>query len=289
MKELISYIKKNFEKPENGLKQIGIAHILITVSMLFTKIGLLFIGRTEILDQFLYNHFYLATSWGNILYKPWTLISYFFISRNIFDLILNLSIFHSFGRVINSLLGSRRLLILYFLGGITGGVSFILVNHFAPNLPQPAGNKIHLMAGVYAVIVGTATFAPNFLFYRFFFPVHIKYLALFLLIRPFLDLAGGHTEAVTQLGSALFGYFYIHYIKYVAHHKSFSEKLRSVFEQSRYQSSKKSNQQDTSRENMYKNNRAMDLQMIFDKISTDGYQSLSSEEKKQLFDGGRKA
>lgn len=285
MKELILYVKKNFEKSENGLMQICITHVLITLSILFIKIAFLFTGRVEGVESFLSAYFYLSSSWEALLHKPWTIISYFFIPKGIMELIFNISWLYSFGRVITSLLGSRRLIILYFIGGVAGGLSFLIVYTFAPLFASANEITIHLTAAVYAVIIGSATFAPNYLFHRFLIPTQIKYIACFLLLLPLVQLANGHIEAVAQLGSALAGYLYIHHIKYMHSPESFSERAKGLFEEMRRTFSKDS--QKSQQKPTYTSK--TDLQAIFDKIAKQGYHSLSTEEKKRLFEASKES
>ena len=264
-----------------------IAHVLIAVVILCIKIGFLLTSRTENIEIFLSNYFYLSSSWEALFYKPWTLVSYFFMPESIFSLIANLAVLHLFARIIISLLGSRRFLTLYFLGGISGGLFFLLLYTLAPLFQEIGTITIHFPVATYAVIIATTTFAPNFLFHRFLLPIPIKYVAGFLMLQPLVQLANGEVSAkasaIAQLGSALFGYLYIHYLKYMAAHPSIAKHIQNLFKamEEFFDPSPKKKKKDTSPH--AKPPSPKTLQAIFDKIASKGYHSLSEEEKEQFF------
>ena len=198
--------------------------------------------------------------------------------------LLNLGSFVLFGHVFTYLLGSRRLFTLYFLGGITGGLTYLAVCKYAPLFQEKVttAHPIHLLVGSYAVIVATMTFAPNFLFHRALLPMPTKYLGGILLMIPIIRLASRDVEAVAQLGSALFGYVYIHFIKYMAQRPSFIRKIQRFFRSMiSFFSSQKVAEKNYLEESEKKPS-AEELQVIFDKIASQGYQSLTDEEKEQL-------
>ncbi|MEM7361574.1 MAG: rhomboid family intramembrane serine protease [Bacteroidota bacterium] len=284
MKELVLYIKKNFEKPENGLKKIVIAHVLIGFTILGLQIGFWLTNSSENIENFLSTYFYLSPNWTDLLKKPWTLLSYFFIPKEVHWLIINLGSFILFGHVLTYLLGSRRLFTLYFLGGIAGGLTYIIVCKYAPLFQEKGAHPhpIHLLAGSYAVIVATMTFAPNFFFHQVLLPMPTKYLGGLLLVVPIVRLASREVEAFAQLGSALFGYLYIHFLRYMAKKPPWLQKIGSFL--SRIKSFfyyKKRTEQSHPQEKDTKPSPEQ-LQAIFDKIASKGYQSLTDEEKRQL-------
>ena len=280
MKELFLYLKKNFEKPENGLIQIMIVHIAVMMLILFVKIGFLFTLGSENVDIFLARYFYLSSASEDIFYKPWTLFSYFFMPESFFSMVIGLVLFYFFGRVIVSFLGSRRLVIIYLAGGLVGGLTFLLVYSVTPLLQVNVPVKIHLLSAVYAVVVAAATFAPNYLFHRVILPVPIKYFALFLLFQVLVQLAQGRFMVVAQLGSALFGYLYMHYIRYMARNPHMRGRIRRFFTGGEHRFDGDRRSRDGGSEK--------DLQALFDKISAKGYHSLTKAEKDRLFHASKK-
>ncbi|TAE46294.1 MAG: rhomboid family intramembrane serine protease, partial [Cytophagales bacterium] len=56
----------------------------------------------------------------DFIYQPWTLITYFFIHKDLFHILFNMLALYWFGQIIEEFLGSRRVISLYVLGGIVG-------------------------------------------------------------------------------------------------------------------------------------------------------------------------
>ena len=285
MKELVVFIKRNFAKPENGLMQLLITHLLIASGILVCKIFFFLTGNIISVERFLAAYCYLSSDWKVVLYKPWTLLTYFFMPDNLLDLLPRMITFYVFGRVIVRLLGSKRLITVYFLGGITGGLSVLLAYKYAPFFQEAQEAFIHLPTAVYAVIAGAATFAPNFALQILHNRVPVKYVALVLLLFPLVGLINGHIESIAQLGSALAGSLYIYYLKSRRNSKRWHIPFTSIFTKKPSNPfSNKGKRKETTPNSQQSNTREKDLQAIFDKIAANGYASLSKEEKERLLE-----
>ena len=117
-----------------------------------------------------------------------------------------------FGKLIVEYLGSDKVISLYVLGGITGGLLFLFIYN---TLPFYESDQISRMlgasAGVYAVITAAATLLPNYTFHLLLIgPVKIKYIALFYVVLSFSQTVGANAGGEwAHLAGAAIGYIYI--------------------------------------------------------------------------------
>jgi uncharacterized protein len=84
-------------------------------------------------------------------HQPWNLLTYMFVHAGILHYFFNMLTLYFFGNYVLSLLGEGRFLLIYFIGGILGGVFFILLapsNHMVVG----ASGAIFALGGVLAVM-----------------------------------------------------------------------------------------------------------------------------------------
>ena len=119
----------------------------------------------------LYRALILYPPW--VLYRPWTLVSYMFLHGGFGHLFFNMLGLYFFGPRLESRLGSRDFLSLYFLSGLGGAVfSFF----FARQYPVVGAS-----GAVYGVLLGFAMFWPREKIYLYMIlPVEAWLLAVLL-------------------------------------------------------------------------------------------------------------
>ena len=204
--------KMAWKKPDNGLIQIilinGIVFILINVIRVFTNIS----GNQEMYNWIL-EQIALPSDISAFLVKPWTIITYFFTHEGFFHILFNMLFFYWFGRIIYEFLGNNKLINLYVMGGLIGGLFYILIYNLIPFYQTRVQSSILLgaSAGVFAVVVGAATFMPNYTFFLLFLgPIKIKYIAIFYVLLSFFQIDGSNAGGdLSHLGGALIGFLYI--------------------------------------------------------------------------------
>ena len=141
-----------------------------------------------------------------VLFRPWTLVTYMFVHGGWAHLLFNMIGLFFFGPRLESRLGSRGFLWLYFLSGI-GGAVFSLI--FA----RDAG-VVGASGAVYGVLVGFAMFWPRERIYIWgVLPVEAWLLAT-LLVFGSLSAgmnpgAGSNTAHFAHLGGLAFGFAYL--------------------------------------------------------------------------------
>lgn len=133
----------------------------------------------------------------------WTPITYMFLHGGLGHIFFNMFALWMFGTELESNYGSKRFYLLYFLGGIVGGIFHILISGEIPT--------IGASAGVMAIVVAYGFTYPNRIIYlNLFIPVKAKWLAIGYvgldLIGAFSSYSG--VAHLAHLGGALTGYIF---------------------------------------------------------------------------------
>ena len=109
--------------------------------------------------------FVLPASGSELLYKPFTIITYMFTQVDVLQAISNMLWLWCFGYILQDLAGNNKLIPVYIYGGLAGAIIFILSCNFIPSLTVHL-NQIFPLTGagcsVMAVAVATTTMTPNY-------------------------------------------------------------------------------------------------------------------------------
>ena len=293
--------KTVWKKPDNGLIQIilinAIVFATINIIRVFTNIS----GNPE-MYAWVINQIALPSAISAFLLKPWTIITYFFTHEGFFHVLFNMLFFYWFGRIIYEFLGNNKLINLYVLGGLIGGLLFILIYNLIPFYHDRVQISILMgaSAGVFAVVVGAATFMPNYTFFLLFLgPIKIKYIAIFYVLLSFFNIDGSNAGGeLSHLGGALIGFLYVQQLKkgndFGQPIISFINFVKSLFvRKPKIKVSYKSSRMDKKSGTQARSERAKtvpqdEIDSILDKISEGGYESLTKEEKEKLFNASKK-
>nr|WP_319400441.1 rhomboid family intramembrane serine protease [uncultured Carboxylicivirga sp.] len=232
-----------------------------------------------------------------LLWKPWTIVTYMFVHYDFLHILFNMLWLYWFGRIFLEFLNPRQLLGVYFLGGITGAIIYLLAYNLLPGLYgyQPNSILLGASASVMALLFTMARLQGNHKIYLLFFgPVPLKYLAIGSLVLDLINISalsntGGH---LAHIGGALFGYLYAGWLDQgkdvTLHFNRFMDKVASTF-------TRKSQMKVTHRRpltdmeyNKKKVHNQHEVDRILEKIKSSGYNSLTSNEKKTLFDASKK-
>src|SRR5690349_14214942 len=171
-----------FEEFKNAFRRYNNAHVqLIIINVVvFFVMGLLFvvarISKTPEIFTILYDQFTLPSPIGEFIKEPWTLFTYMFAHYfnyqdgdvGIFHILMNMLVFYWFARLFVEYLGSDKLIALYILGGLAGGLLYLLLYNTVPFYINKPSTMVGASAAVYAVVVGVATLLPNYTFFLLF-------------------------------------------------------------------------------------------------------------------------
>ncbi|MGQ3676736.1 rhomboid family intramembrane serine protease [Tenacibaculum discolor] len=274
-------------------KHAGIVEQLIYVNLavfllvfVTNTFGFLFQSKTNFLVEWLA----LPANFDDFILKPWTIITYGFLHTRFIHILFNLIILFFVGNLFIDYFTKKQLLTFYLLGTFFGGLVFILSYNYFPALVNSPHINVLLgaSAGTSAILIGIATYIPN---YSFKIPligyVKLWYIAVFLILIDIIQIPGNNTGGhLAHLGGALFGFFYVRSASnkeldiFKSINKLFSKrekKLKTV-----YKSGNK-----TPKPNVDKTRNQEEVDAILDKISKSGYDTLSKSEKEFLFKQGK--
>ena len=293
--------KNAFQRYNNGHVQLIIINLAVFVVMGVIMVVTRISGLGE-LWSIIHNQFSLPAPFQEFITRPWTLLTYMFMHdlSGILHILFNMLIMYWFGKLFVEYLGSDKLVAVYLLGGIAGGVTYLLAYNTIPFYVDQLGTfsgMVGASASVNAIVVATATLVPNYTFFLLFIgPVRIKYIAAFFVFLSFLgsvgDNAGGN---LAHLGGALMGFVYmkqlhagmnwggwitvtIEWFKDLFKEKP---KVKVSYRKERSTSSRPAATDKTS----YTQE---EIDRILDKISEGGYESLTKDEKEKLFNASKK-
>ncbi len=108
----------------------------------------------------------LGISRATFLSEPWTIITSMFTHSGFSHILFNMLTFFFFSRFLISLVGTRNMLIIYFVGGILGGVFWLL-------LSQPFQVAVGASGAVFALGGALTAIAPRVKVYIIPIPVPV--------------------------------------------------------------------------------------------------------------------
>jgi membrane associated rhomboid family serine protease len=234
----------------------------------------------------------------DVLTHPWTLLTYMFLHYQIWHILFNMLVLYWFGRLFLIHFNERHLGGLYIIGGLSGAIVYILAFNFIPYYSNMQSVLYGASAAVMAIVFGIAFYRPelkvNLLFVG---AVKIVYIALVMFAIDFISLddkanPGGH---VAHIGGAIAGYWFARAMlkgnDITRWLNVFMDWIVNLFSPiwSKPKMKVKYKRHETDYEyNQRKRQDESNVDAILDKLKQSGYDSLSSDEKKKLFDASKK-
>lgn len=276
----------------------------ILVKLIYINVGLFLIIRLAGVAFVLFKvdelsflqYLQLPSSPEELLYRPWTVLTYMFTHFDFLHILFNMLWLYWFGGLFLSFFSERQLGGLYLLGGIAGAILFMVAYNTFPYFENVASSS-YLMgasASVMAIVFAISFYRKDleiglFLIGR----VKLIYLALFTFVLDLLaitsDNAGGH---IAHIGGALLG---ILFAVCIQKGTDLTAPMNWVIDRVVNLGKRKPTMRVTYKRaetdyeyNARKYRESADLDSILDKLKRSGYESLSSEEKKQLFEASKK-
>lgn len=106
----------------------------------------------------------------SFLQQPWTIITNLFVHGNIWHILFNMITLYFFGTFLIRLVGTRDFLLIYFLGGITGNLVFMLFAYLN-FLTSPYSIVIGASGAIFALGGALALITPRLRVFVFPIPV----------------------------------------------------------------------------------------------------------------------
>ena len=155
----------------------------------------------------------LPASFELFISRPWTILSYMFLHFEFMHILFNVLWLYWFGKIFLEYHSQQKLLSLYLIGGIWGGLAYMLAYNLIPVF-QNTVFHVQLMgasASVIAIVIAIAVYVPNHLIHLVFIgPVKIKWIAFVSVLLYVINLSGDNAGGnFAHLGGALWGWIYM--------------------------------------------------------------------------------
>jgi membrane associated rhomboid family serine protease len=234
---------------------------------------------------------------------PWQLVTYQFMHANFTHLLYNMFGLWMFGMEVEHVWGSRRFLGFYLLCGVAAGISQLIM---APLLEPTsvisvtgAGiPTVGASGAVYAVLVAFAMMFPDrYIYLYFLLPIKAKYFIFGLIVLGVISVGDQSAVAnLAHLGGAAAGFVYLVYLSRRYPFQDTVEKIGWWMNAKRTRKKEEPYREVVDAKVFDINEKPkteqelnqMKIDEILDKISRGGYQSLTEEEKRILFEASKK-
>lgn len=244
-------------------------------------------------------HFFKASN-----FRVYQFVTYMFMHANFGHLFFNMFALWMFGNTLENIWGSQRFLLFYMVCGIGAGLcqeavqyiqyatqlaNYATVNTGSQIITMPAYlnmmNTVGASGAVYGLLLAFGMMFPDSRIYLYFlFPIKAKWFVIgYAVIELITGLTGVDNVAhFAHLGGMLFGLILILYWKKhglngpnfdLTRWKGWFFKWKQNLTQKRAQKRTQKKQHD--------------VDAILDKVAKNGYDSLTDEEKKFLFNNGK--
>ena len=258
-------------------------------AFLLTLLITVFQGLYKGEQNFLVEWFSLDNNLDAFLIKPWSIISYGFLHADFIHLIFNMITLYFIGNLFIQYFTEKQALTFYILGTLFGGFLYVISQNYFPLFEGRNTTLVGASAGISAIFIGIATYMPHYqIKIRFIGFIKFWHLAAIWLAFDLVGLIGTNTGgSFSHLGGSLFGYLYV---QQASNKKTNISTIFSSFFKRKEKSLKtvhksaKRNQKIVN--NSSKNQKQIDV--ILDKISKSGYDTLTKAEKEFLFKQGKR-
>ena len=295
--QFITDLKNSFNR---GNIYIQFIYINVGVFVLTSLLGILWMLFNRN-GAFILQYLELPAWTVQFIKQPWSLFTYMFMHAGVLHLLFNMLWLYWFGQLFLSFFSAKHFRGVYILGGFCGGLLYMLAYNVFPYFSDSLYYSYLLgaSASVLAIVVATAVREPDYpVHFMFIGTVRLKYVALFMVVTDLLFMtsgnAGGH---IAHLGGALAGWWFASGLTRghdaTAWINRFIDWVASGF--TVHRSPKKPKMKvhygDKAKDYEYnarKKQNSDEIDRILDKLRKSGYDSLTSDEKKSLFDASKK-
>jgi membrane associated rhomboid family serine protease len=287
-------IKKTFREGSSLTRLIYVNISVFILITIVTVIGFL-INNANISGQAL-DLFAVPSSLKALILRPWTLVTYMFLHKDIWHILFNMLWLYWFGQIFLEYLDQRKLVAVYLLGGLSGALVYIASFNIFPAFSAVVSESVAIgaSASVMAIVIAIAAYVPDYTVQLLLFgKIKIKYLALAIFIfTSVMDFSVNSGGKLAHIGGAFFGYFYTLNLRQGRDLgrglNKFIDFIVTIFKPRKKLKVTHKKATTEYEYNAIKAEHQSHINKILDKISKGGYDSLTKEEKEMLFKESQK-
>jgi membrane associated rhomboid family serine protease len=305
---------KNQFSHGNMLARIILVNIACFVMLLLSNLILKGIGGDGMYDAFLHS-LCIGADWKHNLTHPWVFITHAFLHEGVWHLLGNMLGLYWFGRIVGDLLGDRRVLPIYLLSGLVGGLTYFAVANIAPALGF-GSFALGASAAFMGILAVAGVTAPDYLIsLPLLGDVRLKFIVLFFLALDLISISTGMNSnsggSFGHLGGAAMGFLIAQQLRNGNDMTapvnrvwdSITGFFENIFTKKRPKPKVAYRSPELKKQTVGRPDRSAgrrtaassddmshqeQLDAILDKIKLTGYESLSAKEKEFLFDASNK-
>jgi membrane associated rhomboid family serine protease len=250
------------------------------------------------------NIFALNTDISILITHPWGLITTMFSHFGFFHLLMNMLMLYFTGKMFEQFFSSKKLLNIYLLGGLAGGILEVNARLIFPALAQGNVHVVGASGSIMAIFMAIAFYRPQMKVMLFgIVPVSLIILAFgFLAMDLFALSSKDNTAHFAHIGGSLIGILYVKTMykpnNILDKFTNFTDKLFNFITKFEFKKKTKLKveygnptsikYQSDEEFNLNKKKQQEQTDKILDKIAKSGYESLSKSEKDFLFHQSKK-
>lgn len=275
----------------NMITRIILVNVFVFLFIIIVKA---FTGANPAIYNGLIEYLALPSDGWKLLTRPWTLFTNIILHEGVWHLGWNMLMLYWFGRIVGDLAGDKRILPLYILGGLAGGILFFIYWNLL-------GNNAPLLGASGAVncfIVAGACLAPEYNIRLLLIgDVKLKYVAFVLVVLSIVGIANQSNAGgnMAHIGGAIMGAVFVYMLKkgvdltdpfpggvsLFSSKKTTKGKAPMTVIHNKIKPSRPKESKSRSLGTQEK------IDQILDKINATGYDSLSAEEKDFLYQASK--
>jgi membrane associated rhomboid family serine protease len=221
----------------------------------------------------------LPLNLNEFMFKFWTLFTYMFSHKDLGHVFYNMLLLYFSAQTFLSFLSEKKLVFVYIMSGLMGGIILLILSAIFPSTFEYS-ILFGASAAVLGIVTSLALYIPNLPVSLFgIIEMKYKYYALLIFaVSTIIDFNVNTGGKISHFGGAFFGLFFGYMLK---NGNDISE--LTFFKRTKKSKLKvvHSNKNVKTHEQSQSNQQTIDS--LLDKISKNGYESLSKSEKELLF------
>lgn len=279
---------------KDKLKRLNVLEKIIAINVVVFLLGFLF--------RSFFEWFEMPSGFNTFILQPWSVISYAFVHYDFIHILFNMLWLYIIAQWILNLFSPKMALNIYFLGAISGAILYLLAYNLFPSVFVES-RLVGASASVRALLIFLCAYMPNKEFRFFTVSIKLWYIGLAIVILDVLGVISGIKDPIygnsggniAHLGGALLGYFYAKQLTKGTDigkgFEKFMDGFISLFKRTKDKPLKTVHKNKSkggfSKTDFNEFNKQKQIDVILDKISKSGYDSLTAEEKEFLFRAGK--
>lgn len=313
--DTLRQMRRSFDGSTMLMKIIWV-NIGVFVLLRLSAIVCMFAGSPDFINVIM-SYVQLPSNTALLLTRPWTMVTYMFAQYDVLHILFNLLWLYWFGSLFMMVATQRQLFALYVLGGLGGGLLFLLCYAVMPVFAFHSAMLIGSSAAVIAIVTATAILMPDFRMHLLFIgSISLKWIAIATIVLVLIGVTGSNAGGeIAHIGGVAVGAVYALRLKrghdITRPFNSGFDRLANLWNRfastiwgsftprqkaqgpAAGQGGGRTNRTQTPPPYGQKNPSCDDndreiLDAILDKIKKSGYSALTPEERQRLFDVSRK-